>query len=321
MSVLDRDFLEDYKCRENEYYDHFVKDIFEGKFVLGKDESPYKSRYIKLQRPVAELHRSNESAFRENIWAQIPFNGSSIIALPAFSKVNFEEELFEVKDIPRLVEFVKETGRLQFALSDDIMAYEALDYLDPIFSELKPPAYHLTPMGAFASEEEIQSATRTFTTLADVSFTGFLDFRVREGLVPFQSTMSTYMGAQMTYVTLKLTKNSLAEEAENLLVDDPIQAIRLLAIANIFIEIPAWNLLADSHNYPLDRIKEAATLMSNAPPFKIHFNNEIGKFLLKKLTYAPCSLDACKELMYHYDRYDLQKVQGSLTQAISANNY
>jgi hypothetical protein len=41
---------------------------------------------------------------------------------------------------------------------------------------------------------------------------------------------------------------------------------------------------------------------------------------MRKLTYAPVGLDACKELMYHYNRYDLRKVQEAVNQAIVANN-
>ncbi len=316
---MDRDFLVDYKYREDEYYTRFVEDICNRKFVIGKDESPYKNRYVNLQRPVTELNRSNENKFKETMWAQIPFSGSSIIALPAFSKVDFEEQFFDTRDIPKIVDFIKETGRLQFALPDYILDYEGLDFLDPIFLELKPPAYHLTPMGAFASDEEIRNAINEFTTVAEINFTKFLDFRKAEG-VPLRNLVSAYVGAQMTFVTLKLTKNSLAREAEKLLVDDPVQAIRLLALANIFIEIPAFNLLVNSFNFPMDRIKEAELYPVNVHPKNIQFEHEIGKFLLTKLTYAPQGLDACKEIMYRYDKNDLRKVQKSLNQSIVENN-
>lgn len=317
---LDRGYLEDYERREKDYYARFVKNILEGKFIIGKDESPYKERYIKLQRPVAELHRSNEKPFRENIWSQIPFSGSSILALPAFSKQEFEATYFETKDIPKIIDFIKETGRLQFALSDNIMSYEGLDYLDPIFAELEPPAYHLTPLGVFASETEIRSAINAFHTLAGINFTRFLDSQSQRFLLSQHISQEVYEGAMMTYATLKVTKNFMAEEVENLLLDDPRQAVALLNLANIFIEIPACNLLTDSQNFPLDRIREATKLPDNSKLKQIHFDHEIGKFLVKKLTYAPLGLDACKELMYNYDKYDLRRVQESLNQAILANH-
>jgi hypothetical protein len=184
---------------------------------------------VDARAPVGELHRSNEKRFQETVWSQIPFNGSSILSLPAFSKPDFEKFFFDVKDIPRMVDFVKETGRLQFALSDDILNYEGLDFLDPIFLELMPPAYHLTSMGVFASESEIKRAMNAFATLAEINLTKFLDLHRAEG-VSLQTATTTYDGALKTYVTLKLTKNFLVEEVENLLVDDPLQAIRVLAL-------------------------------------------------------------------------------------------
>jgi hypothetical protein len=40
---------------------------------------------------------------------------------------------------------------------------------------------------------------------------------------------------------------------------------------------------------------------------------------MSKLTYAPEGLDACKELLYHYNAYDLQKVQKAMNEGIMTN--
>jgi hypothetical protein len=199
------------------------------------------------------------------------------------------------------------------ALSDEPTKYVGLDYLDEIFTELNPPSYHMTPMGAIANESEIRDAMLTFATLADINFTKVLEF-IRNRGAPQQAIDAVFEGARATYVTMKLLKNPLAEQAENLIIDDPEKAIRLLRIASIFIQIPVLNPLIDSSNYPLDRIIEAQTL--GVKTGNLIFNHEIGKFLLSKLTYAPNSLDACKELMYHYDKYDLRKVETGLNEAI-----
>lgn len=55
-------------------------------------------------------------------------------------------------------------------------------------------------------------------------------------------------------------------------------------------------------------------------PSSKQFPCEIGKFLIRKLTYAPYGLDACKELMYPYDAHDLQKIQRSLNEGVITNN-
>jgi hypothetical protein len=109
---LDKEFLYDYEQKEKQYYNQFVDAILDGRFVIGKDQSPYFKRYQKVQRPITELNMTSECAFGENVWAQIPFSGSSIIAIPAFSKDDFEERYFHVSELPRIIEFIKETGRL-----------------------------------------------------------------------------------------------------------------------------------------------------------------------------------------------------------------
>ena len=55
-------------------------------------------------------------------------------------------------------------------------------------------------------------------------------------------------------------------------------------------------------------------------PSKTRFPCEIGKFLVRKLTYAAQDVRACYYLMDNYDAYDLKKVQESLNEGIVTNH-
>ncbi len=72
----------------------------------------------------------------------------------------------------------------------------------------------------------------------------------------------------------------------------------------------------DDLNFSLEDLQLQDSLSVGCKPPSISFPYEIGKFLMTKLTYAPLSLDACKELIYHYEAYDLRKVQQALNEAI-----
>jgi hypothetical protein len=69
-----------------------------------------------------------------------------------------------VSEIPELVQLSKETGRIQFTLNTNPTHYEGMDYLDPIFSELKPPMLTM-PSNIYTSDDnydEWQNEFRDF---------------------------------------------------------------------------------------------------------------------------------------------------------------
>jgi len=134
---LDRGYLEDYAQREWSEFERLEKRILEGNFSFEKDRYPPDKSFINLQKPVALA--SLETAKVSNIWAQIPFCGSLIILLPPFPQSVFEESISKISEIPKIIDFIKDTGRLQVAITEDPRDYEGLNYLDPFFKELNPP--------------------------------------------------------------------------------------------------------------------------------------------------------------------------------------
>lgn len=124
------------------------------------------------------------------------------------------------------------------------------------------------------------------------------------------------------FAFLKLRYPLVAEELENALVDNHLKALLLMATSSNFLSDPVYNLRFDSLTHSLAEIKIAENLLGQNINFKeISFPCEIGKFLLKKLTYAPKGLRACNELIDHYSSYDLQKVNSSLNEAILENDH
>jgi len=311
---LDREYLEDYEQKENEEFRRLVmKRIEKGKFDFKKDRYPPDNRFIKLHKPVAYIDDT------KNIWAQIPFSGSLIIALTPVTRYDFERSYFQISDIPKVIDFIRETGKLQMVLAESPRWYQGLDFLDKIFEELKPPVIGYVPLSLYENEKEIQKAQETFHTLAHLKLIDVL----QKDIIPRRpSRYFAYAleGMCATYTFLGVGSYSIVENIENLLADDPYQAIHLLDICNRFIEIPTLNLRYDLENFSLDKIGEVKSLPLIYQPKEIRFPCEIGKFLLKKLTYAAQDMRACYYLMDNYDAYDLQKVQSSLNEAIVTNH-
>ena len=313
---MDREYLEDYEQKEHAEIERFLRRIQEGKFDFEKDKYPPDERFVNLQKPVAITNL--EGANVKNIWTQVPFCGSLIFNLPSFPRFTFEKNFFKVSSIPKIIDFVKETGRLQVVIKDSPEYYEGLDFLDPFFKELSPPLATSLPYSILGNEKELRNAYASFYTLAKVQFLDHLwELTQRIASRAYRIILNALSN---TYVFLKLGRYAVVEDIENLVVDDPEKAYILLDICMNFIENPIVNLRCDLMNFPLGSIKMAQALPLVYRPEEIRFPCEIGKFLLKKLTYAPQGLRACNELIDHYDAYDLRKVQESLNDAIVSNH-
>ena len=317
LSSVDREYLEDFEQKEHAEYERLLKRIKEGKFSFENDRFPPDERFVNLQKPVAVT--TLEGANARNLWAQIPFSGSLIILLPPFSRSIFERSLFKVSEIPKIIDFIEETGKLQVALSSaDVLAYEGLDYLDPFFNELKPPVYTAISPYIWENEKEVQKVVDTFYTLGRVRYLSFLS-KISQPYTQHSFPISLRVHLA-TYITLKLGHYTVVEDIENLMIDDPEMALSLFSICGYFILSPIRDLRSNLRNFTLEDIKSAQSLPLVYQPQEIRFPCEIGKFLLKKLTYAPQGFRACCDIIDHYDSYDLQKVQRSLNEGIINNH-
>lgn len=314
---MDREYLEDYNQKERSEYERLVmRRIREGKFSFEKDKHPPDNRFINLQKPVA---KASFRTFRlSSLWATIPFCGSVILPLPPYQLPIFERFLFKITEIPKVIDFIKETGRLQVVLVDPAVEYVGLDHLDPFFKELRPPVVSPAPFSIFGNEKEVRMAMAAFFTVGAVGFLDFL-WKISQQLSSrmFKLLVDRY---SKVFVTLKLGHYTFIEDIKNFMIDDPFEAIKLLTLSGKFITNPFCDLRFDLRNFTLEDIRESQVLPLVYRPEKARFPCEIGKFLLKKLTHAAQDVRACYDLIDHYDAYDLQKVQESLNEAIVTNH-
>ena len=308
---MDRKYLEEYKQKELDIYNRLlVKRIENGQFDGTKDKYPPRERFFNLQKPVAMT--SLESAQINNVWAQIPFCGSLILPLAPWPLEVYESSFFKIKEAQKLIDFVKETGKIQFVLINDPLFYECKSHLDTFFEQLNPPWYVVAPLSCWANRVEVKKAYESFTSIGKIKY---FDWLKRLNIYQSHLFEEVLVDDYHTYVTLKTCHFPIAEDIENLMIDNPEEADSLLTECRMFITNPIGDFLCDVQSFTLSDIIDAKILPKPYQP-KIELPCEIGKFLLNKLTYAPMGFDACKDIMYHYDSYDLKKVQESLNEAI-----
>jgi hypothetical protein len=316
---LNREYLDDYSQREIEGIYKLRDNIKEGAFTVGTDKFPRNNRFIKIKEPVAVVVGTDTINWN-SIWTQVPFSGSLLLLIHPCEKHVFEELFFKIEEIPRVIDFVKETGRLQIVLNSDPVRYEGLDYLDPIFKELNPPFYHMIPLEVFAKREDIAKSVVEFNQLASVNMYNII--KDTAGTFEMDSRIllqGIFDQLPFTYAYLKAWKYSYIEELQNLLIDDPITAYFTLSLIRDYIVDPKSDLRSTIHNSTFERVQMAQALPKEYRP-RPFFPVEIGKFLVEKLTYAPRGLRACNQIIDNYEDYDLRKVQLSLNEAITKNN-
>lgn len=310
LSELNREYLEDYEERELGEYKRLEKRIREGRFDFKIDRYPPDERFAKLQKPVAQ-------AARANLWAQIPFSGTLLLFLGPVSKTGFEKTYFKISDIPKVIDFIEDTGKLQVVINGSPLDYENLDFIEPFFRQLNPPVSWVLRPSLFWSEREVQEAEETFRTLGGL---GYFDYQRTQAQLAGEKFSLVYRMDQTPYLFLKLGRYSIIEEIENLIVDDPLKAFVLLGICHKFIVNRFVDLRCDLENFRLDEITSAQSLPLVLQPQEIRFPCEIGKFLLRKLTYAAQDMRACYDIIDHYKAHDLHKIQKSLNEAIVTNH-
>jgi hypothetical protein len=317
---VNKEYLEDYEKKESEEYERFYSNVQNDIFSFDKDLFPSSNRFKNLQNPVAIA--SSEAMFEENFWGQVPFSGSLIVSLPVMPKILFEKIVFKTDEIPDIIDFVKETGKLQIGLQQPATQYEGLDFLDPFFQELQPPQLSGLPLEFFGTKEEIFNAGISFATLFSVNSIEYLNKLGRKlGLTSNTKEMLAHYSNIYTLLKVEHWSSQLVEIIENALVDNPPLALRLLSISDDFIVSPRVDVLSKIRNYTLTEIQGVNLFPDGYTPKINRFPCEIGKFLLNKLTCAPKGLRACNELIDHYASYDLQKLQESLNEAIVNSDF
>jgi hypothetical protein len=313
------EFLQDYEAHELEQIEKSIKKVDEGKLPL--DESyPPKDRFTKLKEPIADPF--------VNIWGIVPFYGSTIAKLipkdnrKSFDKIHEDTMGFNSSKIDEMIDFQKETGRIQFAFTRLPTEYKNLEFLEHVFSELKPPtlSYDSVPI---IGEELTNKYNLEFETIANFGFSEYLqNITASLGNSDPNYTYAKLQSYATRYGILKASGyEELADEIGTLMILEPEKAHEYISLFGMIIADPKTSQFKSIKNFD-NRIMSEYVNTGNE--FGIQSNDEfpyeIGKFLLEKMTLYPETMSGCTKIIQEYDDQELYKVFGALNEGVRKNN-
>jgi hypothetical protein len=326
-----KEFLSNYKAEEDGNYQREIKRLAEA--VRGKSQTleiryPPPERFPKLTPPFWTAD------FDCNIWGVIPFHGNLIALLPpAVSATKFDEmnarRGISSKNIDKLCEFARDTGRLAFALAGNPTSYESLDFLEPLFTEFRPPGMHTMPIDLVVGPH---LAARHRTRFLQLSQHGFLSAMSHVHTLagyrePEDSKLdkASWFYYSSTYVFLQTCGYSeLAGVVENAMVHRPMLALQYLDRLGPYLVDPilgppnltpifATNLTSLVHQIP-----GSGGLGTSSPEFAASY--DIGRFLLHQIVRFADSPDGCRRVMEMYDDEGLASLRAKMYRAVQEEN-
>lgn len=314
------EFLQDYEAHELEEIEKNTKKLDEGKVSF--DESyPPNDRFSKLKEPIADPYA--------NIWGIVPFYGSTVAKLiPKDNRKTFDiiHEYamgFNSSKIDEMIDFQKETGRIQFVLTRPPTEYKNLEFLEHVFSELKPPmlSYDSVPV---IGEELTNRYNIEFETIANLGFSEYLQYVTTS----LGNSNPNFADAKLSnyatrYGILKASGyEELADEIGTLMILDPEKAHEYICLFGMLIADPKTSQFKSIKNFDNRFMSE---YVASRTEFGIHFDDEfpyeIGKYLLEKMTLYPETMNGCIKIIQEYDDQELYKVFGALNDGVRKNNH
>jgi len=302
---MDFDYLNDYHEKEMEQYNSFIKSTPRDKLI--KSEYPPKKRFPKLH----DFFTYATTGFNESIWTQAPYTGSLLVPLIPIRDPQHFERIYNIStsQIPEIVDFVKETGKIQFYLEGSPRDYIDLDYLDPIFYDLKPPVlYSFEP---YLKDPVLTRAKLEFQDLIrSANFNGYTK-RLFPGLDPVKKKelLDHFL---KSFVRMRFYKfDTIADSFVDTISVNPEYAFSLLRLSNQLLTEPLSKPLRGNHNYSTNDINEFKQVIGgvNAKYLKqFQYPCEIGTFLSNKKIHYADSFSACKSMILHYDEKELKTV-------------
>jgi len=143
---VDKKFLAEYDSRERSAEKKFLNNFVKGKVT----QYPPSSRFGGLKEPIVHSDPQLHAYDKEPIWSQIPLSGTLIISIMNVSeRMCLKNNGFAPNEIPDLIKFANETGKIRFGLGTKPLNYEGLDYLEPYFENLNPPLFYQLIMLVF----------------------------------------------------------------------------------------------------------------------------------------------------------------------------
>jgi len=320
---MNSEYLSDYASKEEEEKKKTLEIM--GDVGLEAARTYYKSRY-QLREPLAI------SAAFESIWPQIPLYGTLIIRLSPLQENRFGGfHGFEARDVNRLVDFARDTRRVAFVLEENPREYADLNFLDPIFSELKPRKL-LSALDSLSAEDiaKFKLGLEEFDALAGIRFNNFikqLTSQLTGRLGPSATYDSVISGNRNGFSYLKMFGyEELTDFIGDVIVDDPQRAIGLISLFRELVTGPRTGIfgaiqnvgrtLIDDPKLTYDLPKSAALGLHRDRILPV----EIGKFLMNKLTLSPDSFEGCRDVCLRYDQTEIQNTIHDLEQAVTTGD-
>ena len=322
MNQMDIEYLRDYEAKENEELNNFLESLHKGK----KDANityPSKKRFHKLREPVGKAY----CGLYESIWSQIPLFGSLIIEVdPIQENFFYQAHGIEKKDLERLIDFCKDTGKVQFMINGNPELYVGLDFLSPLFEELHPPLTKTIPLSYLFESEKINKYITEFDTLVNLpsengkKFIDIIKYVSELGLSNYSFNELLYESLEYYAFLKEYGYNDIIDYFENLLVSDSIEAGTFLGSLGKIIVDTKLDAFNSDRIIPLEVLNNLSSCFSTSDLMEMCNIHEIGENLLNKLTFMPESFDACKDVIARYDQEDLYKVSASLHKGITESN-
>ncbi len=317
---MNAEYLEDYEKKELGYYMKSFSNLRSGKIDNAKTILD-RGRFSKLKNPVAYSEGPEI-----NHYSVIPFYGSTIVPVYATRESNcYESNGFEARELDKLIDFSKDTGKLQFVLASSPSNYIGLDYLEPLFIELEPPQHTKVHPSYFMPKDIFDEYYAEFDVLASTWFkNSIIEYFCQN--YPRNAAINIYQSFAGTYMCLKFFgfdaySDIIIEKMmeKNTILIDYIELCDLFLIrqlVEIFDYIP---------NYSKDRLNRITRKMKydnntdnkqkkNVGNFT--FPYEIGNHLIDKLTYNPGDFYGCLDIIEKYKQNDLQKLIADFDNAV-----
>ncbi|MDD4148302.1 MAG: hypothetical protein PHO85_07265 [Candidatus Cloacimonetes bacterium] len=310
---MDFESLNDYHEKEREQYDSFIKSTPQNQ-LLSK-EYPSRSRFPKLHDFITYATVGPG----ESIWIQAPYTGSLLVPLVPTQTLQEFEQLYGISksQIPEIVDFVKETGKIQFYLEGCPEDYVNRDYLDPIFSELNPPV--LFSNEPYLKDPEIMRAQLEFYDLLScVDFNTYIK-RLFPDLSPAKNKKILEHFLK-SFIRMRYYKfDTIADSFADNVALNTEYAFSLLRLSNQLLTEPLSRPLKGNHNYSTGDIyefKQVARGENSKYLNQFQYPCEIGTYLTNKKINYPDSFDSCRSMVYHYDEKELRLVFDAISTGI-----
>jgi len=315
------EFLEEYDHKENEKFK---------KYLGSMEEADYSEQSLFGGQEQNEPYTS--LIHGQSIWPQIPLYNTSIILLMPIKKKYFKKvHGFDVSDINNLIDFSKESNRIRFALSESPILYKQMNYLEPIFTECRPPRLQALPVSHFL-EKETESLLRkkyatyfTKSVLKSIENQCYLKYQKKDRIEMVKKVTN---GIISDGIKLKLLGhsdevfmnflNQYEKETDSISFINNLNTIHGLMLHH-FNSIRST--ISTSYTQISDIKKYFPTILQNQQYLNIDYSVEIGNFLNSKTNIiVPKNLHGVIELNDVYDVYEIRRIMNILNMAIKKQN-